>query len=97
MTAGRRTAPTVTVDDAGPFRVGDVVTEDNTATATITQIHGNDITLDAALAGLLIDDTLRIANIPPDPGDISLTDVTGLRAGGTVLIRGDDAANPGTM
>ena len=77
--------------------MGDVVTEDNIARATITQIQGNVITLNAALAGLLaVNDTLRIANIPPAQATFRLNDVTGLRAGGMALLSGDDATNPGT-
>jgi phage tail sheath protein FI len=86
----------VTVDNPGAFRVGDVVTEDNTDRAAITQIQGNDITLDAALARLAVNDTLRIANILPAQASFRLNDVTGLRAGATALLSGDDAANPGT-
>ena len=87
----------VTVNDAGPFRIGDVVTEDNTATATITQITGNTISLNAAIAGLAPNDILRMANIAPAQATFRMTDATGLRADGTVLIRGDDAANPGNI
>jgi phage tail sheath protein FI len=86
----------VTVNNPSQFRVGDVVTEDNTDRATITQIQGDDMTLDAALAGLAVNDTLRIANIPPAQATFRLNDVTGLRAGATALLSGDDAANPGT-
>ena len=85
----------VTVNDATPFRVGDVVTEDNTARATITQITGNVLTLGTALAGLAANDTLRIANIIPGQTTIRVTDVTGLVPGGVVRIEGEDAANPG--
>jgi hypothetical protein len=88
---------TVTVDNAGPFRVGDVVTENNVERATVTQILGNNVTLDAPLPGLTINDTLRIANIPPAQATLRVTDVTGLHAGGMVLISGDDATNPGTI
>src|SRR5262249_21404409 len=84
----------VTVDNPGAFRVGDVVTEDNNARATITQIQGNAITLAAPLAGLAVNDTLRIANIRPDQASFRLNDVTGLRDGATALLSGRDAANP---
>ena len=87
---------TVTVNNAGPFRVGDVVTENNVERATVTQILSNNITLDAPLPGLTINHTLRIANIPPAQATLRVTDVTGLHAGGMVLISGDDATNPGT-
>jgi hypothetical protein len=87
---------TVTVDNADPFRVGDVVTENNVEHATITQIHGNVITLNAPLPGLTINHKLRIAHIPPSQATFRVTDVTGLHAGGMVLISGDDATNLGT-
>jgi phage tail sheath protein FI len=76
-----------------PFRVGDVVTEDNNALATIKQILGNVITLDPALQNLAAEQILRIANIQPSQSTFRLTDVAGLREGGTVLIRGPDATN----
>lgn len=85
----------VTVNDATPFRVGDVVTEDNTARATITRITGNVLTLNNTLPGLAANDTLRIANIIPAQTTIRVTDVTGLVPGGVVRIEGEDAANPG--
>jgi hypothetical protein len=88
---------TVTVDNAGPFRVGDTVTENNLERATVTQILSNNITLDAPLPGLTINDTLRIANIPPVQATLRVMDVTGLHAGGMALISGDDATNPGTI
>lgn len=80
----------VTVDNSRPFRVGDVVTEDNTATANITQITGNNITLSVVIPNLA---QLRIANISPTQPLFRLEDVTGFRPGGEALIRGVDAAN----
>src|SRR5262249_15913866 len=87
---------TVTVNNATTFRVGDVVTQNNTARATITQITGNNLTLSNPLTGLAIGNTLRIANITPSQNTFRLNDVTGLTAGGAVLISGEDAANPGS-
>jgi hypothetical protein len=87
--------PAITVNDSTPFRVGDVVTEDNTARATISQIVGTVLTLSSALAGLAAGDTLRIADLLPSQATFRLTDMTGLLAGVPVLISGDDAANPG--
>ena len=85
----------VTVIDAAPFRVGDVVTN-NTARATIAQIAGNDLTLSNSLAGLAAGNTLRIANITPSQNTFRVNDLTGLTPGGPVLIGGEDAANSGT-
>lgn len=85
----------VSVNDASSFRVGDIVTEDNVARATINKIQGNTLTLDSALPGLNVGDTLRIANFPPAQTSIRVTDVTGLYPGGVLLISGDDANNPG--
>lgn len=87
----------VTVNNAAPFRVGDIVTANNVARATITQIAGNVLTLSNALAGLSVGDMLRIANILPSQTRFRLSNVAGLVAGGTALIRGDDALNPGTV
>lgn len=86
----------VSVDLAAPFRVGDIVTANNTSRATITQIVGNDLTLSNALAGLAIGNTLRIANITPAQAMFRVTDTTGLVPGGTAIITGEDASNLGT-
>jgi hypothetical protein len=88
---------TVTVDNASPFRVGDAVTANNVERATITQMVGHNVTLNAPLPGLAVDATLRIADIPPAQATFRVTDVTDLPAGRMVLIRGDDATNPGTI
>src|SRR5207244_1480575 len=79
---------TVTVTDASVFRVGDIITKDGTNRATITQIQSstNTLTLDLALPTLAAADTLRIANFPPTQRTLRLADVTGLYAGGVVLI-----------
>jgi hypothetical protein len=86
----------LTVDNAAPFAVRDVVTANN-ARATIVSIAGNNITLEVSLAGLAIGDVLRIANVLPGQAAARLTDADGLTAGTTVVLRGEDAANPGTM
>lgn len=87
----------VTVDDAGPFRVGDTVSTNNLAQAIILGIAGNTLTLSAALAGLAVGNTLRIASLTPSQQRFRLTDVDGLTAGGTAVIRGEDAGSPGTV
>ena len=87
----------ISVDLAAPFREGDVVTANNIFRATITQIVGNDLTLTNALTGLAVGNTLRIANITPAQASFRLTDTTGLVTGGTAILTGDDASNPGTV
>jgi hypothetical protein len=62
---------------------------------TITQILGNDITLDTELPDLAFGVTLRIANITPTQRTIRVLDVTSLIPGGIVRIEGEDAASPG--
>jgi hypothetical protein len=86
----------VMVDNPVPFRVGDIVTANNIVRATITQIAGSNLTFGQALTGLALGNTLRIANILPAQATFRMTDVTGLVPGGTVLISGGDASNPGT-
>lgn len=85
----------VTVNNVASFRMGDTLTHNNAARATITQIAGNDLILSTPLAGLAVGNTLRIANITPEQNSFRLNDVTGLTSDGTVLISGEDAANPG--
>jgi phage tail sheath protein FI len=87
---------TITVDAPGPFQVGDFVTTDGANRAQINQIQGNDLILDAALAGAAAGDTLRIADIEPAQNAMRLVSTTGLYNGGTALISGDDAGSPGT-
>jgi uncharacterized protein DUF4255/carboxypeptidase family protein len=87
----------VTVNNAAPFRVGDIVTANNVARATITQIAGANLTLSNALPGLIVGNNLLIANILPSQVRFRLTDAAGLVPGGTAVIRGDDALNPGTV
>jgi hypothetical protein len=87
----------VTVNNAAPFRVGDIVTANNVARATITQIAGANLTLSNALPGLIVGNNLLIANIQPSQVRFRLVDATGLVPGGTAVIRGDDALDPGTV
>lgn len=89
-------ARNITVDDASPFRVGDVVTEDGTSRATIQEIDGNDIRLSNAITGLAATDTLRTADLTPTQGTIRLASTAGLSQGSVVLIEGrnpDDTAD----
>lgn len=86
----------MTVNNAAPFRVGDIVTHNGTARQTITLIAGNDVTLNNPLPGLAAGNTVRIANLVPSQHSFRLDDVSGLTPGGTALITGEDAANPGT-
>ncbi|MCU0526249.1 MAG: phage tail sheath subtilisin-like domain-containing protein [Elainella sp. Prado103] len=84
---------TVTVDDASPFRVGDTVTEDESARATITGIQGNILTLSNAIANLAANNPLRIANILNNQTTFRVASTTGLSAGTVVLIQGKSSAN----
>jgi uncharacterized protein len=86
----------VTVNNAGPLRVGDYVTEDQIARARIMSIQGNVLTLSGTIAGLAVGDTLLIANVIPVQLTFRMTDTTGLYQGSVVLVSGDDADNPGT-
>jgi uncharacterized protein len=87
---------TVTVDAPGPFQVDDFVTTDGANRAQISQIQGDDLLLDAALAGASAGDTLRIADITPAQTTVRVVSTAGLSNGAMVLLSGDDAANPGT-
>src|SRR5262245_8409408 len=86
----------VTVNNASPFRVGDVVTrvatpEVFTNRAAIVNIDAatNTIELANQLAGLVATDTIRIASILPAH--------TASRLAGTIgKLKGDDADSPGT-
>jgi hypothetical protein len=88
-------AATVTVNSTAPFRAGDSVTTDGANRARITQIQGNNVVMDAALAGAAVNDTLRIADILPGQMSFRLASTAGLAAGGAALISGDDANAPG--
>jgi len=89
-------ARVLTVDNAAPFAARDAVTANN-ARASIVSIVGNDITLDVSLGGLAVGNVLRIANVLPSQAAVRLTNAEGLAAGTTVLLRGEDAANPGAI
>jgi phage tail sheath protein FI len=84
----------VTVDNAAPFRVGDYVTKDESARARITKIQTNALTLSNTIAGLAVNDSLRIANLIPTQFTFRVTDTKGLYLGTVVSISGDDAGNP---
>jgi hypothetical protein len=86
----------VTVDNASNFRAGDTITSNNIARTTITQIAGNVLTLRRALAGLAVGNILRIANITPSQSTFRVSNATGLVPGGAIVIRGEDASNPGS-
>lgn len=90
-------SPGVTVDDASPFREGDVVTVDETATATVSQVKENNLTLNGVLPGLGAGDTLRIANISPSHSTFRMSHVGLLDEGLRVIVRGEDAAHPGNI
>ncbi len=93
----------VTVNNAAPFRVGDIVTrgvatEVFTNRAEITNIDAatNIITLASQLTGLVATDTLRIASIVPTQSKFRLASTTGIFSGTIAKLQGDDADNPGT-
>jgi phage tail sheath protein FI len=86
----------ITVNNASPFRVGDIVTKDESVRATIDQIQGNVLMLSKTLAGLAQNDTLRIGNIVPTQNTFRMATTTGLYPGSVVKIKGDDADHPGT-
>jgi uncharacterized protein len=85
----------VTVDDAGPFRIGDWVTENESARAKITQKDGNVLTLSETIAGLADNDTLRIGDLLKTQNAIRMASTDGIYPGSVVIIRGDDAEHPG--
>jgi hypothetical protein len=87
----------ITVDNAAPFRVGDTITSNNINRAVITLIAGNDLTLSNPLAGLAVGNAVRIANITPSQNSFRMANAAGLTPGGSVVITGDDASNPGTV
>jgi hypothetical protein len=85
------------VNNAAPFRVGDTITSNGASRAEITQIAGNNLVLSNAVAGLAVGNTVRIADILPAQNRFRMADATGLAPSGTVVISGDDSANPGTV
>ena len=85
----------VGVNNAGPFRVGDIVTrgvspEVLNNRATITQIQGNTITLSNTIASLAPADTLRLASIVPTQSTFRMADTTGVFPGTIANLSGDD-------
>ena len=91
----------VSVNNATPFRVGDVVTrqvapEVMANRATITAIQGNNITLSTTLAGLANADTLRLASIDLTQNKFRMASTTGIFPGTIANLSGDDANNTGT-
>lgn len=86
----------VTVDDPSVFQIGDIITKDESMRPEIIQIQEDVLTLSKTIAGLAVDDTLRIANILPTQDTFRLTDNSELWPGSVVKIKGDDADNPGT-
>lgn len=85
----------ITVDPSEGFQIGDRVTTDGSNEAEITNIQGNDLTLNADI-GVAVNDPLRIADISPTQNTVRVNSTDGLYHNATVLIDGDDANNPGT-
>jgi phage tail sheath protein FI len=85
----------LTVNNATPFKVGDAITKDETARATITGISGNVLTISVAIPGLNNGQNLHIANLTPTQNTLRVDDLGGLIPGTVVRIDGEDAANPG--
>ena len=82
----------VVVSDASQFRIGDVVTEDETARATITGINSatNTLTLSNTIANLGNTDTLRIANLIPAQSKFRMGNNANLYPGSVVLVKGSE-------
>ena len=88
----------ITVDNASPFAPGDIVTVDQSATAVVAKSDttSKTITLQAALTGLAVGNTLVHADITPSTTSVRLgskSDATNLFVGSVVLIKGVDATN----
>jgi uncharacterized protein len=94
LTSGQGTT-SLTVSSAAPFKVGDAITKDESARATITAIAGNVLTISVAIPGLNNGQNLRIANLTPTQNTLRVDDLGGLIPGTVVRIDGEDAANPG--
>jgi hypothetical protein len=93
----------VTVNNASPFRVGDIVTrgvapEVFTNRAEIKSIDGvtNTIELSNVLASLVVTENIRIASILPAQVKFRLASATGIFSGTIAKLKGDDADAPGT-
>ena len=83
----------VTVVSAAPFRVGDQVTTDGSNRAEVTGIQGSTLTISTALAGAVLGDTLRIADLLKlVADDFRLDSTEGLAKGATVLMNATDRA-----
>jgi hypothetical protein len=87
----------VTVNNPAAFNAGDTVTANGITRAAIIQIVGNDLTLSRALPGLVIGNTLRIADLVQAQASFRVTNRAGLASGGPGRITGDDATNPGNI
>jgi uncharacterized protein len=94
--AGSNTSVTVATGDGTKFRVGDIVTKDvapEPAGATVESIVGDVLQLSAAITGLAVGDTLRIASITPTQTTFRLASTTGIYAGTIANISGYDSGN----
>jgi phage tail sheath protein FI len=79
----------LTLADVTPFKPGDVVTEDGTATAKVKSVDAaaKKLTLEAKITGLEKDDFLRLADFTKDQKTVRLTSTTGLFPGSVVKIK----------
>ncbi|HZE70844.1 MAG TPA: Pvc16 family protein [Pyrinomonadaceae bacterium] len=87
----------VTVDNPGAFRINDIVTANGIARSMVRQIAGNNLTLSGALAGLIVGNVLRIADLAPSQPTFRLSNSAGLISGVPAVITGDDANSPGNV
>jgi phage tail sheath protein FI len=78
-----------TLDDATPFRVGDIVTKDESERTAIRQIQGNVITLSSTIK-LGKGDKLRIADILKDQNTFRMAKTDGLWPGSVVRFNNAD-------
>lgn len=87
----------VTVNNPGAFRVNDTVTANGIGRAIVRQIAGNALTLSGPLAGLIVGNVLRIADLRPSQATFRLTNSAGLVSGVPAVLSGDNANNPGNI
>lgn len=87
---------TITVNAAAVFGPGDIVTKSGTSRAQVLRIQGNTLTLDAALPGLAVTNTIRIADVVPGQTTFRISNPAGLGHGMIGFLIGDNAANPGS-
>ena len=82
----------VKVDNSSIFRIGDWVTKDETARATVTKIDSgtNTVTLSNTI-GIADTEKLRIANLIPSQNSVRMDNVDNLYSGSVVQIKGIDA------